>query len=625
LVLLILKEIAFMKKGIIVAVVIFIMIGCQAQPSVTDNIYEVNNEVVDEAINEEDPLVKYALDNINIKFVSDNGYYWNWWDIRKYIEDDTVQKQVELMTAYIEIQDFEGLRDIILDVPDYNNYIKEIKINYIVPILMSEDNYEDALRIVQSKYIAEYKAGRFRFDTLYLERYLYINHNLEYAINLIDNLMNEFPDDDLSYVWFAITEKNFDDLYSKGICLPLEYGSEQYELLQFLIDNYPNDPFIDHAYYFIGEYEKVISDFPNSSIYDRALYAKAYEAYKDAVGEGFYYYDMSKEIDTEKIDNTTDYFFEFLEKYPSSEFAEDAVEKLLTLYTAHYRVSRDDHYYYDLINEIYNLPIQFVDYKNNLLDYITYLVRREYIYCDSYIGLDSESIERLNASYLDEEYRTRILTGLAHNAFNLDYFDEAVELFDIADYNYFNNWDKARVDTLFDLYNVMGMGDKDSLFDVAEILRSNDEYELSIVYYEKLEALDLSDEELSKVKMLKASSYREINDSENMLETYKYIVDNLNETNFADDALAEIGVYYLLYNMRDSEKARSIFRQVIEEYPDTNSVNNAYNWIAWSYLRDENYEAALIAYEELRDKFPLNRLGLNARLNIMKIEDILEE
>lgn len=607
-----------MKKGFIVVAIIFIMSGCQAQTSVTDNIYELNNE--------EDPLVKYALDNINIKFVSDDGYYWSWWDIRKHIEDDKVQKQVELMTAYIEIQDFEGLRKIILDVPDYNNYFKEIKINYIVPILMSEDNYEDALRIVQSKYIAEYKTGRFRFDTLYLERYLYLNHGLDYSINLIDNLMNEFPDDDLSYIWFAITEKNFDDLYTKGICLPLEKGSEQYELLQFLIENYPDDSFIDHAYYFMGEYETVISDFPNSSIYDRALYARAYKAYQDAVGEDYYYYDTSIVIDTEKIDNATDYFFEFLKKYPSSEFAEDAVEKLLTLYTAHYRTSRDDHYYYDLIDKIYNLPNGFIDYKDNLLDYVTYLIRREYIYCDSYIGLDSESMERLDTSNLEEEYRTRILTGMAHNAFNSDRLDEAVQLFEIADYNYFDEWDKARFDTLYDLYNVMEIVDKDSLFDVADILRSNDEYELSIVYYEKLEAMDLSNQELSKVKMLKASSYREINDSENMIVTYKYIVDNLSETKFADDALAEIGVYYLLYyEMRDREKARCIFRQIIEEYPNTNSINNAYNWIAWSYLQDENYEAALIAYEELRDKFPLNRLGLNARFNIMKIKDILEE
>lgn len=617
-----------MHKYIVILVTAILLNGCQTQTTTSNNVYEnIESADVELAVVETvDPLVEYALNNIKQKFVSDDGYYRSWRDIRKYIDDDKVEKQIELITAYIEIQDFEGLRQIILDIPDYNNYVKEIKMNYIVPILMSEDNYIDALRIVQSKYVSEYKKGRFRFDTLYLERYLYLNHGFDYSRNLIDELLKEFPNDDLSYVWFAITEKNFYDLYTNGICMPVVVDGEQYELLKYLIENYPEDPFIDHAYYYIGDYDTIINDFPDSDILDRALYAKAYVAYQEAKGTGYFYYDPDIIIDPDKIEIATGYFFEYLERYPNSRYAEDAINKLLTLYTAHYRITNDDHYYYNLIEKVMKLPYITSENESNLLGQITYLIRREYIESGLYIGLESDSMVRLNSIQMDETYRTRILTGLAHNAFKFDELQVAFTIFDMGEFEYFGYWEKARYDTLFDLYYLIDKADKDSLFETADILRDNDEYTLSILYYSKLENMDLNDEELSKAKMLKASSYREVDDSKNMIASYQYIVDNLSKTKFADDALAEIGVYYLLdYREKDSDKAREIFEQVISEYPNTNSINNAYNWIAWSYLQEKRYEEALVAYEELRDKFPLNRLGINARFNIMKIKDILED
>ena len=121
--------------------------------------------------------------------------------------------------------------------------------------------------------------------------------------------------------------------------------------------------------------------------------------------------------------------------------------------------------------------------------------------------------------------------------------------------------------------------------------------------------------------MHKAYCYRKNRDFDEMFLAHEKIANDYANTELADDALAETGVYYLLYD-KDTATARDIFNKVIEKYPNRNAVDNAYNWIAWSYLQDKNYPKALEAYEELRTKFPEYDYGVNAIRNIKKIRDV---
>ncbi|GAI58659.1 unnamed protein product, partial [marine sediment metagenome] len=67
-----------------------------------------------------------------------------------------------------------------------------------------------------------------------------------------------------------------------------------------------------------------------------------------------------------------------------------------------------------------------------------------------------------------------------------------------------------------------------------------------------------------------------------MVEQFSELLRKYPNSEFADDALAELGVYKLLWGYGKKNEARELFRQVITNYPKGNAVDNSYNWIAWS-------------------------------------------
>jgi len=583
---------------------------------------EIDVETEDEVEATLNLLVEYALNNIDFQFVSDTGRYSDYNEVSKtnYSNENMID-DIHSLSRLIMDQEFSALRKIILDVPDYNHLMREVKINYIIPILMHENRYHDALRIVYKKEEVEIEDDRFLFDIIYLMRYMYVNNSLEHAIEVVDQLKEEYPNENISYVWFAISPRQFELLNDKGIVSPPKEDSDRNKLWHYLASNYPDDPHIDYAYYFLGDYQKIIDDYPNSKLFEKAQYARADEMLRVVLHD---IYSDNDKLDRGDLAVTKDYYKEYLQTYPDSEYSYRAVSDITYLCDIMYFNYGEDDHYFDFINAIMDMEFSGNYYgKRKIVDSILYSAKYNFKYSESLIEISEKGREFLEDEDVSSSMKYYIWSGLANNAF----YKGELELAD----GYFNNIEKQELDRI-DLYKLivlselkplLGKNDSESLFEMAEILRSHEEYYASVYIYNKLAKMKLSAEELSKVLMLKASSSNKNRVYDEMLESYEYIVQNLDTTDFADDALAEIGVYYLLVE-KEYEKAREIFRKVIKKYPETNAINNSYNWIAWSYLEEEDYENALVAYEELKDKFPTNRFGRNAIPNIKKIEEVLE-
>jgi len=332
-------------------------------------------------------------------------------------------------------------------------------------------------------------------------------------------------------------------------------------------------------------------------------------------------YDKDYVFNEEEIDLVTDNFNDYLERYMDSGYSIYAVEKLMNLYGRCYRMTGDYSYYFDLISFIKNDTVGGKKEKSELLNYISRRIMYSFEDNKSLIESDEELEQSVSIIEMDEELSSKIKIGLANNAFDNDELLVALKYYEEINYKYLNYTAERRLKIIYSLFTYIGDTDKESLFKAASILKETREKSLAIRYYEKLEKLDLNDEEFSKLYMHKAYCYRKNRDFDEMFLAHEKIANDYANTELADDALAETGVYYLLYE-KDTATAREIFNKVIEKYPNRNAVDNAYNWIAWSYLQDKNYPKALEAYEELRTKFPEYDYGINAIRNIKKIRDV---
>ena len=105
---------------------------------------------------------------------------------------------------------------------------------------------------------------------------------------------------------------------------------------------------------------------------------------------------------------------------------------------------------------------------------------------------------------------------------------------------------------------------------------------------------------------------------------FSKLVDIYPDSQLADDALCELG---RLHMFSENWKDISIpyFNRVIEEYPNSNAVDNAINWIAWRYLQDKDYVRSLDYYRRLTADFARNRLGKRAIRTQQKIEYVIEK
>lgn len=115
---------------------------------------------------------------------------------------------------------------------------------------------------------------RYRFQFHAHLRAVAVGQSIEEAEKLLDHMRRNFHRVEYSRVWLGIPLPNMEalrrgvDAWNGG---PAELGDSDREYLEKLVKEIPEDPFIDHALYFLGDYEPIIEEHPKSLIRSTAM------------------------------------------------------------------------------------------------------------------------------------------------------------------------------------------------------------------------------------------------------------------------------------------------------------------------------------------------------------------
>jgi len=128
-------------------------------------------------------------------------------------------------------------------------------------------------------------------------------------------------------------------------------------------------------------------------------------------------------------------------------------------------------------------------------------------------------------------------------------------------------------------------------------------------------------QQAAQVLFLIGSSYRRLDEHQDSLNTFQELVKRYPNSDLADDAMAEIGVHYLLVES-NRRKAEEYFEKVVKLYPKGNAADNALNWIAWDHLQNREYVEAAASYSRLASQYAEGRRAkiAQATLNILRKE-----
>jgi outer membrane protein assembly factor BamD (BamD/ComL family) len=119
------------------------------------------------------------------------------------------------------------------------------------------------------------------------------------------------------------------------------------------------------------------------------------------------------------------------------------------------------------------------------------------------------------------------------------------------------------------------------------------------------------------------------------VDTFTMLLQRYPNSFYFDEALAKTGLVYIEDEPIDPESAIKQFRALAQNYPTHRLANNALNWVAYlecglaaqeetgSTLWREKFQQAQADYQVILEKYPDGHVGRTARYNIDAIQDAL--
>jgi tetratricopeptide (TPR) repeat protein len=540
-------------------------------------------------------------------------------DSKKITEDMEVNNALtHVLELFQEEKNYVNAREELEKLPADHEMVKQFKQDYEIPFLIVEHKYHEALEAVIMRYRkSPLSYANYRAELAYVTYWFRYHQGVEEAEKSLTELKEKYPGEDLSYVWMAIHPPALERLHNFNLRPYQNLHEKQLSLLKYVTQKYPDDPFIDHAYYFLHQYAKIIEDFPDSSILDCAYFANAYLPYYENVLHG------KKSPSREELLDIAEKFYMFITKFPTHRI--NAWRTYAYLADCYTKLPDIDEAFSQLL-ELYK-KTEALSEKGVEAELVnSYLFRIE-------VGID-QFFAQLDVQNQEKFYL--LLTNEALQGFNFDDIERQIAAKHFEEKNYERSalfyqkisgrlWqDEANRKEVLAKIQDLPSNTREELLQIAlEWKATKYNADLAIPFFDEYLKHATDEEDIAKILMLEAFCYRDVNNEAAMLEQYRKVVDEYPNSTFADDALAEIGVVYVLWR-GEYEKARTIFYEVIERFPGQNAVDNSYNWIAWSYLQEEKYRQARDVYEQILRKFPYhNRFGIYAIKNVIKINAIL--
>lgn len=487
-----------------------------------------------------------------------------------------------------------------------------------------------------------------QYDMVYCLRLYAVRHSAMAASNLVDHLLSKYSNKLLSHVWpytplpLMVNLKRGMHSYSEIDESDGEFRSN----IQAVIEKFPKDPFIDHAYYLVGDYEKALKLNPNSRIKDVITYAIGYKKIRKYIIPNGYDILPDKELSPKVLSEIADakqYFKSYIKLFPKGPHADDSSYWLAWIEFNHGNIDAGASW----LNKTYALEqadpdVDFTIFIPNLLvsvlkkmpakAAVQFLKKydfersEKYSYWSAIVGgaKYEEAIHVIELADLD--YRSRLLLSLAERELDTFHFQEARKAALLAIRCTDDESEKWSANEIISKADILtkSLGNDDMLVRSSITLKSQ--------FGDRL----MADYALSKAsgngKIFKRDYIeylRIINSKDWRAEKMPELVDKFKRTFpnsvYADDVLAELAYTYL-YVYEDGAKGEVVVNEILKKYPKGNSCDNALRWLAsyyydCSYFDEECKIKATQVCQLLIKKYPLTRHAVAATSMINNMEE----
>ena len=479
---------------------------------------------------------------------------------------------------------------------------------------------------------------RYRFEIHAHTRKIAINEGFEVAEEVATRLQSTCGRKDFSPVWAGIPLAKMEYL-KRGSTVFEEHFSlskEDQRYLRDVITNYPDDAFLDHAHYFLFEFDEVIGT--GSIIEDIAILSSAQLLRRShLVGQP---YTSLLKMYLEKFQRSDRYAsieFELTSSLLSSGLLAEGLELAS-------KQGRGVGQYTPSISEGFTKSVRKTGLYESLRlakEYETEGIFESAWYEGGVWGFlefhdlrlvleafdSTDLIHYVRPSFGDlwNEYCDgRGIQLIRSNSYGeaLDqYMDQKAAL---SDYGILVPGLLAR--RIRDLEGLMRADERDepqARIDAAIYLREFGAESLALDRFQAIANDYGNPAEGQRALYLAGAMLRRMGRYDEAREWFYRLWELYPGGSLADDALAEVGWYHLMI-VEEIEEAHGYFNSVLESYPDSNAADNALNWIAWSNSREGNYPEALARYLELSRSYAGTRLGDRAIGIVERVRKIVE-
>lgn len=455
-----------------------------------------------------------------------------------------------------------------------------------------------------------YWSHRFRHGIHAHLRALTSKFGHDYAENVLNELRKkpECQREDFSKVWIPIHLHDMRNLEAGYTSAKYGFSTDEDRRYAARLIKEENHKFLDYLYFINGDYETIVKRYPDSYIYNIALLKSIENAgsYKQALPK-LDLYASRYGTDSKEFKDTISYLYKL-------EVGRKNKVDLDLLLNNHGLLLLER-------GEDLGKPSRFKMTSQEILTIKAFSDALEYDYSSLLESLNIKSLVRSLKTY-DKKFKS--LYGYNYRVRTEDpthYYYEFKSDCEEKDYGCFTTSKMRKFINYFSqVEDALGNLDEKYLYEFAQSLKRCgdvreflDESKLSqeqkyfcdmlseifysISYHDVASNVfefvyDLDTDSNHKALFMAALCEKHNSHFDRFIaKLTRYIVDNPSKE-YSDDALTEIGWYYLAI-VEDFEKANRYFRQVVNQYKDTNAYDNALNWLVISSRNHGKYLEAL--------------------------------
>jgi len=405
----------------------------------------------------------------------------------------------------------------------------------------------------------------------------------------------------LSPVWAGIPLVKMEYLAKGWHVYKEEYKLFQNDrdYLEYIIKKYPNDMFLDHAFYFLHDFKQIVKNYEESPLVEFATYLYWKTIYRSDV------------ITVDNVDNFVSNYLNKLkiESNEAQEIIRDVIyyyadellpEKALLLYDSY---SKKYNLYPRIIESLLRLgrlsEAQEIAYEqvpklSNKLFYVKNgRSKFEWIYRQERNDIGWELLEE-GEFHKARKFYERIAKYLNNNSI-------------------MPTWFRTRLDKIAQIDWLIRQGLCSSL--LVEGIKSRDFLSLHIastIFKKVLSECNENSLIMQKAHYLLGATYKRMGHYKQWKNSMEIFTQLYPDSHLADDALADVGVYYEEFE-QNNLIAEKYYLKVIKVYSDGNAKDNVMYRLANILFHHGEVWRALKLYKDIIIEYPRGRIAKKAR------------